>query len=47
MIVERTLDTGEILKILINDQIFDAISEDPFEKDDLRVDVQKDIWPRS
>lgn len=47
LIVERTLDTGEILRILLNDQIFDAISEDPFKKEDLRVDVQTDIWLRA
>jgi len=46
LIVERTLDVGEILNILIDDQIFDAISEDKATKEDLRVDVLKDTWLR-
>ena len=46
MIVERTLDVGEILSVLTNKEIFNVISEDDSSVDDLKVDVIKDYWLR-
>lgn len=46
LIVERTLDTGEVLKVLTNKEIFDAISEDDSSYDDLSPDVLKEYWLR-
>jgi len=42
--VNRTLDVGACLHILMDTEIFDSISEDSATFDDLRVDVMKDIW---
>ena len=41
---ERTLHVGEILDVLTNDIIFDAISEDGATFNDLRVNVIDDYW---
>lgn len=46
MRVSRTLDAGLVLEILYDDEIFDAISEEEFKREDLpaKVDVINDIW---
>lgn len=44
MMVDRTLDAGLIIDILMDDDIFDAISEDGGTHEDLKVDVFKDHW---
>ena len=44
IIARRTLDTGNCLDILLNEEIFNAISEDDATINDLRVDVINDYW---
>ena len=42
--VERTLDVGICLDILLNESIFNAISEDGATVEHLDIDVIKDYW---
>lgn len=42
--IERTLDVGLCLDVLTNKEIFDSISEDGANFNNLKVDVIKDYW---
>lgn len=42
--IKETLDVGFCLDILMNDDIFEAISEDEATIDDLNIDVMKHFW---
>ena len=44
LIASRTLDVGYVLSILSNAEILDAISEDGFKIEMLKVDVIGDYW---
>jgi len=44
LIVSRTYDVGLCLRVLMTEDIFDAISEDSSTHDHLSVDVIKDWW---
>jgi len=44
MNVSRTLDAGIILKTLMDETIFEAISEDNATIEDIKIDVFKDKW---
>jgi hypothetical protein len=44
MMIERCYDVGFILSVLKEPEIFDAISEDGFNENDFKIDVQKDYW---
>lgn len=42
--VERTLNTGLCLDVLMNETIFNAISEDDATINDVRIDVMNEYW---
>ena len=44
MRIERTLDVGICLDVLMNENIFNSISEDGGTIEDLKVDVLNDYW---
>ena len=44
LIVERTLDVGLCLSVLLDDDIFDVISEDGVQIESIKPDVINDYW---
>jgi len=44
MIVERTLDVGVVLDVLVDPVIFNAISEDGMTYEQLKIDVIDNFW---